>query len=358
MTEIVKYQNLDELQRMAKLLAASGYFEAKGNSEMAIAQAATKILAGQEMGYGPFASMNGIHIIQGNPTTSANLMAAAVKAHPKYDYRVRTMSDKEVSIEYFQNGESIGTSSFTIDEAKKAGTKNLDKFPRNMLFARAMSNGVRWFCPDVFNGNAVYTPEEFGDTETFANEITVLPPETPQNATERTQHRKPTQHTNTHRNGVPAQPASVQDEIDSITVADSEPLSFDGDNPFHDFTWPTDEEVLDICAGLYNSPDCPKRVVDMIQWFSGQNEDSDKPLSEKQYPFMVSLVDERYGKGSHNAILSALISGIVNKQNVPGWKTKVLIAWLKAPEENAGKLEVLDALVAALKQDLQSFEVA
>ena len=31
-----------------------------------------------------------------------------------------------------------------------------------MLFARAMSNGVRWFTPDAFNGNAVYTPEELG----------------------------------------------------------------------------------------------------------------------------------------------------------------------------------------------------
>ena len=31
-----------------------------------------------------------------------------------------------------------------------------------MLFARAMSNGVRWYCPDVFAGMAVYTPDEMG----------------------------------------------------------------------------------------------------------------------------------------------------------------------------------------------------
>ena len=53
----------------------------------------------------------------------------------------------------------IGNSTFTIDDAKKAGTKNVDKFPKNMLFARAMSNGVRWYTPDIFNGS-VYTPEE------------------------------------------------------------------------------------------------------------------------------------------------------------------------------------------------------
>ncbi|NBO17384.1 MAG: hypothetical protein EBV07_00610 [Proteobacteria bacterium] len=53
----------------------------------------------------------------------------------------------------------IGNSTFTIEDAKKAGTKNTDKFPRNMLFARAMSNGVKWYTPDVFAG-PVYVPEE------------------------------------------------------------------------------------------------------------------------------------------------------------------------------------------------------
>jgi hypothetical protein len=153
--------NLDDLQRTAKLLAMSGYFDAKGNSDVAIAQLATKILAGQEMGYGPFASVQGIHVIQGRPTLSANLMAAAVKGHPKYDYRVRKMDDGGVIIEFFEGNQSLGVSTFTLEDARKAQTKNLDKFPRNMLFARAMSNGVRWYCPDVFNGNVVYTPEDF-----------------------------------------------------------------------------------------------------------------------------------------------------------------------------------------------------
>lgn len=162
---IVKHErpvmSLDDLQRTAKLLAMSGYFDAKGNSDGAIAQLATKILAGQEMGYGPFASVQGIHVIQGRPTVAANLMAAAVKGHPKYDYRVRKMDDTAVSIEFFEGTQSLGVSTFTSEDARKAQTKNLDKFPRNMLFARAMSNGVRWFCPDVFNGNVVYTPEDF-----------------------------------------------------------------------------------------------------------------------------------------------------------------------------------------------------
>lgn len=158
--------SLEEIQRIGKMLAVTGYFAAKGDSPLAIAQIATQILAGREMGYGPFASVQGIHIISGKPALSANLMASAVKNSPRYDYRVREITDKVCRIEFFEfvdgKRESLGVSEFTLEQANRAGVKNLDKYARNMLFARAMSNGVRWFCPDVFSGNAVYVPEELG----------------------------------------------------------------------------------------------------------------------------------------------------------------------------------------------------
>lgn len=122
-------------------------------------QAVVKIMAGAEMGISPFAAMSGIHIIQGKPTIGAGLMAARVKGFGKYDYKVLEHSDKVCSIEYFQGANSLGVSTFTIEDAKKAGTKNLDKFPKNMLFARAMSNGVKWYTPDIYE-NPVYVPEE------------------------------------------------------------------------------------------------------------------------------------------------------------------------------------------------------
>ena len=183
--------SIGEIQQVARLLAMSNYFDAKGNGEQAIAQLATKILAGQEMGYGPFASVQGIHVIQGKPTMSANLMASAVKNSARYDYRVRQMEDTAVSVEFFERIggklESLGVSTFTLEDAKKAGTQNLQKFARNMLFARAMSNGVRWYCPDVFFGSAVYTPDELGapvdaDGEYIDTTVTqVTPPQAPRN---------------------------------------------------------------------------------------------------------------------------------------------------------------------------------
>jgi hypothetical protein len=149
-----------EIMTIAKSFADSGMFP----DCKSMAQAAVKIQAGREFGIQPFAAMSGIHIIQGKPTIGAGLMAARVKGFGKYDYKVIEHNDKVCSIEYFEklpgNGlRSIGVSTFTIEDARKAGTKNLDKFPKNMLFARAMSNGVKWFTPDIYE-MPVYVPEE------------------------------------------------------------------------------------------------------------------------------------------------------------------------------------------------------
>jgi hypothetical protein len=121
--------------------------------------------------------MSGIHIIQGKPTIGAGLMAARVKGFGKYDYRVLEHTDKVCSIEYFQGANSLGVSTFTIEDAKKAGTKNIDRFPKNMLFARAMSNGVKWFTPDIYE-NPVYVPEEMEQVTEDATAHVVETPST------------------------------------------------------------------------------------------------------------------------------------------------------------------------------------
>jgi hypothetical protein len=148
--------NTTDMMNISKAFYESGMF----TDIKSAAQAMVKISAGAEMGIPPFAAMSGIHIIQGKPTIGAGLMAANVKASNKYDYKVVEQSEKVCSIDFYKGKELLGNSTFTIEEAKKAGTKNLDKFPKNMLFARAISNGVKWYTPDVFSG-PVYTPEEF-----------------------------------------------------------------------------------------------------------------------------------------------------------------------------------------------------
>jgi hypothetical protein len=163
----IQIMPVNDIMVMAKTFAESGMF----TDAKAMGQAFVKIQAGQEIGIPPFAAMSGIHIIQGKPTLGAGLIASAIKGSGKYNYRVTEMSDKICSIDFFEGKENIGNSTFTIEDAKKALTKNIDKFPKNMLFARAISNGVKWFCPDVFSG-PVYVPEEMPEqTVDVAHEV-------------------------------------------------------------------------------------------------------------------------------------------------------------------------------------------
>ena len=171
-------RNIDDLSRVSKLLADSGYFTDARDA----AQCGVKVLAGLEMGIGAFSSMAGIHVIKGKPSIGAGLMAAAVKRSGKYNYRVTKHTATECIIDFFERGEACGTSSFSMDDAKAAGLVNNDNWkraPRNMLFARALSNGVRWYCPDVFDVST-YVPEELGaDVDDEGNLIRVPATATP-----------------------------------------------------------------------------------------------------------------------------------------------------------------------------------
>ncbi len=171
MNQIVKspqvINSFDDVERAARAMSASGFFP---DSKQA-AQAIVKVLAGREMGFGAFASMTGVAIIQGKPVVGANLTAAAIKQTGKYNYRVTSHTDQECVISFYEGGLSadhcVGVSRFTMEDAKAAGLTNKDnwkKYPRNMLFARAISNGQKWYAPDVYNGVTVYTPDEMGAT--------------------------------------------------------------------------------------------------------------------------------------------------------------------------------------------------
>lgn len=158
--------SFQEIQEIASVFAASGIFkDTKG-----MAACVVKIMFGQEMGFGPMASMTGVHFIEGKPVIGANLMAAAIKNSGRYDYKVRKLDATECLLEFFENGVSLGLSGMTMAEALEKGLcagyegkikANWAKFPKNMLFARAMSNGFKWYCPDASGGTPVYTPDEF-----------------------------------------------------------------------------------------------------------------------------------------------------------------------------------------------------
>jgi len=120
------------------------------------------VVAGAEIGLGPVTSLTAIYIVEGKPSYSSNLVAAQIKRHPRYDYRIKTLDDEGCTIQFFQEGKMIGEAGFSKADAQRAGLLNKfnwKTYPRNMYFSRALTNGARWYCPDVFIA-PVYTPEE------------------------------------------------------------------------------------------------------------------------------------------------------------------------------------------------------
>ena len=159
--QLAVYQNFDSISKAANALQKSGYFK-DVTSE---AQAIVKVMAGAELGLPPFASMTGIHIINGKPALGSNVVATLVKNDPRYNYKIVECNNKVCTIAWTEDGQPVGESSFTFEEAKAAGitTKSTwQHYTSDMLFARAITRGARRFAPGIFGGSPIYTPEELG----------------------------------------------------------------------------------------------------------------------------------------------------------------------------------------------------
>lgn len=147
---------------VASVFRASGMFP----DIQSEAAAATKIIIGRGLGITDFDAMSGLHIIKGKAVLAANLMAAAIKRSGKYDYRVVQSDDTVCTIDFYAGGQKIGTSSFSLEDAKRAGLggDNWRKYTRAMLFARCISAGYKTHCPDALGAAPVYV-EAHGESE-------------------------------------------------------------------------------------------------------------------------------------------------------------------------------------------------
>src|SRR3954454_14494053 len=163
---ILSAASQDDPIALGQIMARSGLFP----DIRRVSQAIVKILAGRELGIGPFAAMSDIHIIDGKPVVGARILAALVRASQHYDYKVLEWTHQRCVLEFSRDGVQLEPLvSFDEQDAARAGLNkptrngrpsNHMRYPRNMKFARAMSNGVALHCPDLTAGTAVYTPDE------------------------------------------------------------------------------------------------------------------------------------------------------------------------------------------------------
>lgn len=153
--------NMGDIEKMAGALVKSRLFGID-----TIEQAVTLMLVAQSEGLHPAMAARDYHIIQGRPSMKADtMMARFQQAGGKVEWQDYTdlkvgglfshpQSPKPVLIEW------------TIEMAKRIGLANKDnwkKYPRQMLRARVISEGVRTVYPAIASG--IYASEEMQDFE-------------------------------------------------------------------------------------------------------------------------------------------------------------------------------------------------
>lgn len=164
-TSVHNPTTLQEYVNLAKVMAGSGFYQDAKTAQQAVAL----MILGRHFGLSPVQSMTAIHVVKGKPMLHYSAILAKVRQHPEYDYRIEEHSEKIARIKFFHHGEECGESIFTDADAKKQGTQNMDKHAKTMLLARAASNGVKWYCPDVLNGMPVYVQGEIPEEQSYAD---------------------------------------------------------------------------------------------------------------------------------------------------------------------------------------------
>lgn len=146
---------------------------------------------GSMLGLHPMAALQSIHIIEGKPTLSANLLAALVR-RAGHRLRVTTSGDWKAGT-FVARAVLIRSDDpdfeFIVEWTKErattaglAGKGNWNKYPEAMCKARAITEVIREGAPDV-TIVAAYTPEELGAAEvTEDGDVVELKPSQPDQA--------------------------------------------------------------------------------------------------------------------------------------------------------------------------------
>ena len=171
--------SIEDIQRAARLFIASGVFAEK-DMERDMAKACIKIIAGQELGLKPFQAMRGIDIVKGQPMFKYQLVGAKIKESGRYDFKPIEVSNTRAAIQFYDHGKPVFLSEFTMEDAKRqelAGKDNYKRIPKDMLYARALTNGANKVCPEIFFQQC-YSPEDFGEAsgEILPTEADIVEP--------------------------------------------------------------------------------------------------------------------------------------------------------------------------------------
>ena len=157
--ELVRKEHpIEAIERMGQYIAKSGFFGVK-TPEQAIAL----MLIAQAEGRHPASAAQDYHVIQNRPALKADTMLARFQqAGGVVQWEEYTDTRVAATFSHLQGGKV--TVDWDMDRAKRAGLGskgNWKNYPRAMLRARVISEGIRTVYPAVLGG--MYTPEEVSD---------------------------------------------------------------------------------------------------------------------------------------------------------------------------------------------------
>ena len=155
-----------DVERMAVAVSKSGLFGVKN-----VEQAMALMLIAQAEGMHPAIAARDFHVIQGRPALKADAMLARFQAAGGKVQWTSYTADKVAGIFSHPAGGSVEID-WTLAQATKAGLTGKDvwrQYPRAMLRARVISEGIRTVYPGVAVG--VYTPEEIADSDSNSSHV-------------------------------------------------------------------------------------------------------------------------------------------------------------------------------------------
>lgn len=221
----------------------------------------------------PMAAINGIFIIEGKASMSANLMSAVVRGK---GYKLRVVTEGEWGPDFKAIATLIRPDDldftyrveWTEAKAKRAdllGKDNWKKYPESMAKARAISEVIREGATDALNGIG-YTPEELGANVTETGEViegeivgeAAATPSAP-SATPPARKRATNGTQGTKRSKAPTATPEAADEPTAPQEAEADPNVVDAE-VVEDEPTPTDEGPAEVLGDDGSDPDTIDRA--------------------------------------------------------------------------------------------------
>jgi hypothetical protein len=156
-------RNLTEAMEFATIISKSDmvpkhYIGKPGNVMVAVQM-------GAELGLKPMQALQGIAVVNGNPTIWGDAMWALIISHPEYVDSKEEKTDTKCTIYLERRGRTPVTVSFSMEDAKKAGLAGKQgpwqTMPRRMMQLRARAFAARDLFADALKG--IKTTEEVRD---------------------------------------------------------------------------------------------------------------------------------------------------------------------------------------------------